>query len=132
MWEAFRRTCNPGSPARRLFTSTRASTSAQQVRFFIAYDHDVRSKKYKNDWIPAGYYTFTKAFNKEDFSEKFAYFDTKHKDDHDKPDAPLLYEDAPSPTISLLGIEPWECFVVGRCVRPGYVEITEVEYNNLL
>lgn len=29
VWEAFRRTCEPGSPARHLFSSTRASTTAQ-------------------------------------------------------------------------------------------------------
>ena len=29
MWEAFRRTCSPGSPARHLFSSTRASSNPQ-------------------------------------------------------------------------------------------------------
>ena len=32
VWEAFRRTCEPGSPARRLFTSTRASSTGQHAR----------------------------------------------------------------------------------------------------
>lgn len=29
VWEAYRRTCDPGSPARRLFSSTRASSTSQ-------------------------------------------------------------------------------------------------------
>ncbi len=32
VWEAFRRTCEPRSPARRLFTSMRASSIGQQAR----------------------------------------------------------------------------------------------------
>ncbi|KAF7798170.1 hypothetical protein EIP86_009387 [Pleurotus ostreatoroseus] len=32
VWEAYRRTCDPGSPARRLFSSTRAASSTNQIR----------------------------------------------------------------------------------------------------
>lgn len=112
------------------FQSDPISYSAQQVWLYIAYDRDLREQGNTVDWIPDGYPRFAKAFNLENFVDKFARIDFQGKPDADK-NYPILDLDSPGPTFARFGVEPYECFEKGVHHHPGYVEITEKEYREL-
>ncbi|KIK56041.1 hypothetical protein GYMLUDRAFT_62302 [Collybiopsis luxurians FD-317 M1] len=102
--------------------------SSQHIRLCLDYDKALRECQTEIDWMPAGYLYFAEAFNQEDLDEKLALFDPQF---HGDTPHPILHLDKKSPSMSLFGIEAYECFAPGKCIRPGYVEVKETELERL-